>query len=181
MTRRALYYQFDNKEAPGPGTATIELDRCFKGWLEGSVTVAADEYFPGGGWGGGGGIFAPEIDEYLLLFLRKNKGEVYELADWRGALPVSTQTSSKPRSQDPLINLENDFKAGLNDHEPEIVLKSICWLGRLRHLQSTTELHALLDTADPLERAYLWEALLLVGDVSVLLTSKMVLVRKHFP
>jgi hypothetical protein len=61
------------------------------------------------------------------------------------------------------------------------VLKSICWLGRLRHLQSTTELHALLDTADPLERAYLWEALLLVGDVSVLLTSKMVLVRKHFP
>ncbi len=149
------------------GIASVRIDRCFKGKLEGTIRMAADEYRPSAGWGGGGHIFTPQTGEYLLLFLNR-KSDLYELVDQnRGALPVSTLTSTTADSRDPLTNLENDFKAGLSDPDPEMVLKSICWLGQLRHLRSTKELHSRLDKADPVERAYLWVALLSVGDLSI--------------
>jgi hypothetical protein len=150
------------------GIATFRIDRCFKGTTEGMIHVAADEYTPAGGWGGGGHIFIPKTGEYLLLFLNR-KGELYEIVDQNyGVLPVSAQTATAAESNDPITNLENDFKAGLSDPDPEKVLNSICWLGHLGHLQSTTELRSLLEKADPVKRAYLWEALLMVGDLSVL-------------
>ena len=148
------------------GIATVRIDRCFKGSLEGSIPLAADEYRPSVGVGAGH-VFTPQVGEYLLLFLKK-KDELYELADQdRGALPVSTQVSANAESSDPTTNLEDDFKAGLSDPDPEMVLKSICWLGGLGHLRSTAELRSLLDKADPIEKTYLWEALLRVGDLSV--------------
>jgi hypothetical protein len=149
------------------GITTVRIDVCFKGMLRGLISVASDEYLPAGGWGGGGHLFTPQIGEYLLLFL-KQEGEFYTLADQnRGALPVSRRSSLASNSSDPLSKLEDDFKSGLNDSDHEIVLKSICWLGQLGRLKSTEELHALFDKADPVEREYLWEALLLVGDLSV--------------
>jgi hypothetical protein len=75
--------------------------------------------------------------------------------------------SGTAHDSDPLLSLEDDFKAGLNDPDPEMVLKSICWLGSLRHLRSTVELKSLIKTSDPIERVYLWETLLKVGDLSV--------------
>jgi hypothetical protein len=148
------------------GTATVAIDRCFKGNAEGLVRVLADEYLPG--WGGGGHIFTPETGEYLLLFLtRRNKA--FELAnDNSGALPVSRLTSPAPLVDNVLVNLENDLKAGLSDNDPEMVLKQVLWLGCMGHLHSTEELHTLLVGADLLERAYLWEALLKLADISVL-------------
>jgi hypothetical protein len=149
------------------GTATMRIDACFKGTLAGSVRVATDEYRPAGGWSGGGHIFTPQVGEYLLLFLTR-VGDRYELADQaRGALPVSRRTSHAAQRSEPLSKLEDDFKAGLGDSDPEVVLESICWLGQLGRLKSTKELHALLDTADPIERDYLWVTLLMVGDLSV--------------
>jgi hypothetical protein len=159
-----------NINAPLPrltGVTTVRIDGCFKGALRGLVRVASDEYLPAGGWSGGGHIFIPEIGEYLLLFL-KQEGELYTLVDQnRGALPVSRRLSPASNSGDPLSELEDDFKSGLNDSDHEVVLKSICWLGQLGRLKSTEELHALFDKGDPVEREYLWEALLLVGDLSV--------------
>lgn len=149
------------------GLAMVRIDRCFKGKLDGFIPVAVDEYRPGGGWGGGGGLFAPAKGEYLLLFFSKKDDRYEVVPDYRGGLPVSRLKSAIADGSDPLINLENDFKAGLSDPDPEVVLKSIGWLGRLKHLRSTTELHALLKKADPLQRVYLWETLLTVGDSSV--------------
>ncbi len=113
------------------GITTVRIDRCFKGALNGPILVASDEYRPAGGWGGGGHIFTPDPGEYLLLFLNKT-AQLYELADQnRGALSISTRTSTAEAISDPILNLENDFKAGLEDSDPEMVLKSICWLGHL--------------------------------------------------
>jgi hypothetical protein len=150
------------------GEATVRIDTCFKGSLEGSVRIATDEYRPaGGGRSGGWHLFAPTAGEYLLLFL-KSRGDRYEITEeGRGALPISRLMSSTAHGTDPLLNLENDLKAGLNDPDPEVVLKSICWLGSLRHLRSTAELISLIKTSDPIERAYIWEALLKLGDLSV--------------
>lgn len=149
------------------GVTAVRIDVCFKGTLRGLIRVASDEYRPGGGWSGGGHIFTPQVGEYLLLFL-KDEGELYTLADQdRGALPVSRKTNHAAQSSDPSSNLEDDFKLGLGDSDHEIVLKSICWLGQLGRLNSTAELHALFDKADPIEREYLWAALLMVGDLSV--------------
>lgn len=150
------------------GITTVRIDRCFKGALNGPILVASDEYRPAGGWSGGGHIFTPDPGEYLLLFLNR-KGELYELADQnRGALSISTRTSTTEAISDPILNLENDFKAGLEDSDPEMVLKSICWLGHLGRLRSTTELHLLLDKGDPIEQMYVFESLLTVGDLSVI-------------
>jgi hypothetical protein len=137
------------------------------GVLRGSIRVASDEYLPAGGWSGGGHVFTPRVGEYLLLFLTR-EGDRYELADQDfGALPVSRRTSSAAKNGDPLSKLEDDLKAGLNDSDPEVVLNNIWWLGQLGRLRSTTELHALIDKADPIEREYLWATLLMVGDLSV--------------
>lgn len=151
------------------GVTEVRIDRCFKGKVETPIRVASDEYRPSGGWAGAAHIFTPEKGEYLLLFLRKKDPQLYELVDSdRGALPVSKQTNTTAESGDTLSDLENDLKAGLNDSDAEMVLKSICWLGHLRHLQSTKDLRSLLHDADPIERTYLWEALLRVGDLSVI-------------
>ena len=150
------------------GVATVKIDRCFKGALNGPILVAADKYRLSGGWGGGAHIFTPELGEFLLLFLNR-KGELYELADQnQGALPVSARTSTTTASSDSILNLEDDFKAGLEDSDPEMVLKSICWLGHLERLRSTTELRLLLDQGDDVERMYVFESLLEVGDLSVI-------------
>jgi hypothetical protein len=159
-----------NINAPLPrmtGITTVRIDACFKGALRGLISVASDEYLPAGGSSGGGHSFYPQVGEYLLLFL-KREGQLYTLADQnRGALPVSTRSSLVSNSSDALSKLEDDFKLGLYDSDHEIVLKSICWLGQLGHLKSTVELHALFHEADPIEREYLWETLLIVGDLSV--------------
>jgi len=61
-------------------TATVRLDLCFKGTLNGQIVVASDEYRPPGGWRGGWHIFTPEPGEYLLLFLKDNiRGKRYEV------------------------------------------------------------------------------------------------------
>jgi hypothetical protein len=146
------------------GIATVAVHRCFEGNVEGLVRVLADEYRPAGGWSGGGHIFTPRTGEYLLLFLTR-KNDAFELADDNGgALPVSRLTSPAPLVDNALVNLENDLKAGLSDSDPEMVLKQVLWLGCMRHLHSTEELHTLLVGADLLERTYLWEALLKLAD-----------------
>ena len=161
------------KSVDGPlprmtGIATIRVDRCFKGRFENQILVAADEYYPAGGLSGGGHLFAAKVGEYLLVFLKEH-GAIHELADEnRGALPVSRRTSSLEQTGNPRADLENDFEAGLSDADQEMVLKSICWLGRLQHLRSTRALHALLPHTDALTRTYVWESLLLVGDLSVI-------------
>ncbi len=150
------------------GTARVHIDRCFRGTVEADILLAADEYTPSGGWVGGGHLFLPVQGEYLLLFLKRKDLE-YEIIDESyGALPVSRLLATPFNSSDPLSGLEDDFKAGLDDPDHEIQLQSILWLGNLRRLRSTRELTDRLATADPVERAYVWEALLTVNDLSVL-------------
>lgn len=116
------------------GVAIIRIDRCFKGKLVGEVKIATDEYFPAAGWGGGGHLFIPKVGEYLMFFLVK-KENIFDLLDQDGgALPVSRLMSANQPTGNVLANLENDFRAGLDDPDPEMVLKSILWLGCMQHL-----------------------------------------------
>jgi hypothetical protein len=158
-------------EGPLPrmtGLATVHIDRCFKGTVETNIRIAADAYKPSGGWSVGGHLFLPVEGEYLLFFL-KRKGLEYEIVDeGYGALPVSRLLATPFSSSDPLSGLEDDFEAGLDDPDHEMVLQSIYWLGSLRRLRSTREITDRLAAADPVERAYIWEALLAVNDLSVL-------------
>jgi hypothetical protein len=107
---------------------------------------------PGGGWGGGGYLFMPKIGEYLMFFLIK-KDNILDLADeGGGALPVSKLTSTNEPTSNVLANLENDFTAGLDDPDPELVLKSVFWLGCMQHLRSTAKLQQWFEHADQLGR-----------------------------
>lgn len=161
--RKTAYGMLPRKTA----VAIIRIDRCFKGKLEGEVAVASDEYMPAGGWSGGGHLFIPKVGEYLLLFLVK-KDNVLDLLDQDGlALPVSRLTSTNEPKRNILASMEKDFTAGLNDPDPELVLKSILWLGCMQHLHSTAKLHALFEHSDQLGRLYIWESLLKLGDLSV--------------
>ena len=149
------------------GIVKLRIDVCFKGSLQGVIDVAADEYSSAGGRSGGGHSFTPKTGDYRLLFLR-GSGDHYELADDLGALPVSSLVSSAPNSRgDALLNLENDFDAGLHDPNPETVLDNISWLGDLERLHSTSELKALLKNADPVARLHIWQTLLRTDDLSV--------------
>lgn len=145
-------------------TATVRMDRCFKGEAPANVGVLFDGFIPLPG----GPLFILTKGDYDLFFL-KPKGDKYIVVDEvDGALPISRQMGPKPEDSDPLLQLELDLKAGLHDRNPERVLDSIRMLGNMKHLRSNAELRGLLESADLPEKTYVWEALLKLKDYSVL-------------
>jgi HEAT repeats len=152
-------------------TALVRTDQCFKGQPPngGIVPVLFDNILPAGAWSGGTPPVVPQNGDYRLYFL-KPEGEEYALVDgWFGQLPISRNlASSPPQDANTMHGLEADLKAGLSDHDPDLVLGSIRMLGEMRHLQSTAELDALVDSPDILVRTTVWEATLRLHEYSVL-------------
>jgi len=145
-------------------TALVEPDRCFKGAHLGRIPVLFDGFIAAGG----GPSFVLRKGDYRLLFLRPERGEFAVVDQWFGALPVSRKLASPSSTSDPLLLLEEDFKAGLSDAEHERVLDSIRMLGNLRRVHSLDALHAMLNSSDLLVQTYTWQACFRLKDYSVL-------------
>jgi hypothetical protein len=145
-------------------TANVHPDRCFKGKPNGTlIPVRFDGFISGVD-----PSFVLRKGDYRLLFLGLKNGEYVVVDVWFGALPVSRELGSAPKSSDEMYLLELDLKAGLRDSNPERVLDSIRMLGNMKHLHSTSELTQLLDGSDLLAKTYVWQALLRLKDYSVL-------------
>jgi hypothetical protein len=148
------------------GTATVHVDRCFKGDPGGNeIHVLVDGFVPPGG----GHMFALNQGDYRLFFLRSVDGKYAVVDEWFGALSASREVAPALRGgSDPKSALELDLDAGLRDSNPDRALDSIRMLGNMKSLHSTAELKALLDAPDLLTKTYVWQALLRIGDYSAL-------------
>jgi len=147
--------------------AMVHVDRCFKGERPAGelVPVLFDNILPPGG----GPYVVLRKGDYRLFSLKPEENRYVLVDDWFGQLSISRQLGAMPSGDtDPMHGLEMDLKAGLNDRDHERVLDSIRMLGNMRHLQSKEELVSLLDSHDPLVRAYVFEAMLRLHDYSVL-------------
>jgi len=149
-------------------TASVGLDRCFKGSAMGTIDVLFDGFLPSGGSSGGWSPLILTTGDYDLFFLKPQGGKYVPVDQRNGALRISREMGPTAKGSDPLLQLELDLKAGLHDAEPELVLASIRILGSMKHLHSIAELRALLDSPDLLEKTYVWEALLKLKNYSVL-------------
>ena len=144
--------------------ANVRPDRCFKGTPNGAlIPVLVDNFVSGVDRS-----FVLVEGDYRLLFLKAQDSKYAIVDEWFGALAVSTELGSLPKSGDAMFALELDLKAGLRDPNRERVLDSIRMLGNMKHLHSTYELTQLLDHSDPLVRTHVWQALLRLKDYSVL-------------
>jgi len=151
--------------ARNTATARLHPDRCFKGSYAGqTIPVRFDGILPAAG----GPHFVLHKGDYLLFFLKPQDRQYIIVDQWFGALPASREVGAQPSGADCMYLLELDLKAGLNDSNPERVRDSIRMLGNMKHLRSTAELKALLDTPDLLEKTYVWQALLRLKDYSVM-------------
>jgi len=149
------------------GVARVQMDRCFKGEMptSGFVPVLFDDIVPATG----GPYVELRKSEYRLFFLRAENDKYVVVDIWFGKLPISRLIAAPSVGEkDPMRLLEVDLKAGLHDADHERVLDSIRMLGNVRHLQSTAELLALLNSPDPLVRTYAYEALVRLHDYSIL-------------
>lgn len=147
------------------GTATVRVDRCFKGDPGGTVIrVAVDNFLPPAG----GPVFVLDLGDYRLFFLKPLDGRYTVVDPWSGVLATSRKVAHVPDGSDTMLSLELDLKAGLHDRDPERVLDSIRMLGNMRTLRSNAELKTLLTTHDLLVKTYVWQALLRLKDYSVL-------------
>ncbi len=148
-------------------TALVHVDRCFKGERPagGLVLVLFDNILPPFA----GPYVVVRKGDYRLFFLKPEETKYALVDDWFGQLSISRQLGTPALGDpDPMHQLEVDLKTGLTDPDRDRVLDSIRMLGNMRHLQSKTELIALLDSPDPLLRTYVLEAMLRLHDYSVL-------------
>jgi hypothetical protein len=148
-------------------TALVHVDQCFKGEMaQGDVLpVLFDSVLPPAG----GPYMVLRKGDYRLFFLKPRDDKYVVVDTWFGQLPISRLLGPAAIGDlDSMHLLELDLKAGLRDGDSERVLDSIRMLGNMRHLQSTGELMALLDSPDPLVRTYVYEAMLRLHDYSIL-------------
>lgn len=178
MSQAQLACRGEVLEAPSPkvvdgptpretGIAVVRIDKCYKGSTPIQINVLVDEFLPGGGMSGEPRFVILKPGEYDLFFL-KTAGSRFVPLHQRGSVLTLSRRSSSTKSSDPLVGLEDDLVAGLQDPDQELVLQSIVLLGGLGHLHSAVRLEARVGGANELERDYIWEALLRVQDYSIL-------------
>lgn len=148
------------------GIANVRVDRCLKGQAErNEIAVLFNQVLPPGG----GPALVLKTGDYFLFFLtRQSNGNYLPFDDFFSTLQISRLLGNTPPDADPMRLLELDLKAGLKDADQDRVLDSIRMLGNLRHLRSTRELKKLTQDSDLLVRTYAWQALMRLGDDSVL-------------
>jgi hypothetical protein len=148
------------------GIANVQVDRCFKGQAESpDILVLFNSILSPVG---GPAVFLRTGDYYLFFLTKQGNGKYLPFDDFFSTLRISRLLGDAPRDADPMQLLELDLKAGLKDGDQERVRDSIRMLGNMRHLRSTRELKARAQDPDLLTRTYVWQALMRLGDCSVL-------------
>lgn len=148
--------------------ATVHLVRCFKGQPPAAnIEVLYDGVLPSAGFAGGALPLILERGDYALFFLKPH-GEEFAPVDVNyGVATISRHTASAdPSIEEPLLLIERELIAGLNDSSRDLVLANIRLLGLMEELHSPGELKRLANSNDLLTCAYAWEALMRVGDYS---------------
>jgi hypothetical protein len=148
---------------------TIQVDRWYRG--DGSKQVSLRfaysdvtsnghdciDFQPGAFWLFFAKDFATEVPTPLEM-----------IDDCEGALTISPLRGPKLQGSAWPQQMEADFLAGLNGHDPIARLASIQRLGGLKLPSSRDALHRIIDTGDELESKWAVYAALRTGDVSVL-------------
>jgi HEAT repeat protein len=165
-------YAPDIKFASDPqrftGVATVHLDHCYKGAPPHSdISVLFDDTLQAAG-SSRGVVLRP--GDYRLFFLVSERSNYKPVDDFFAVLPISRLSATERREEaaDPMFLLELDLEAGLADPDQDRMLDSIRMLGNMKNLRSTAELKSLTQSSDVLVRTYAYEALLRLGDYSVL-------------
>lgn len=153
---------------PGARTesvARIQIDR----WYRGKGSTDGLLRFAYGGYAANGHDcidFRP--DTYWVLFAAEKSGPLQLVDDCEGALSISPLLSPDLGHTDWLAQMEADFLAGLDDHDPALRLASIQRLGGLKLASSRDALHRVIQKGDYPESKWAVYATLRTGDVSVL-------------
>src|SRR5260370_9972750 len=97
------------------GTATVRVDRCFKGDPGSSeIRVSVDSFLPPGG----GPAFILNPGDYRVFFLKSLDGKYAVVDEWFAALRASRDIAHAPAGGDPKLLLDLSVKTSLHDSEP---------------------------------------------------------------
>jgi hypothetical protein len=153
---------------PGAGNqylATIHVDR----WYRGKGPTEEMLRFAYGSFMSNGHDcidFRPET--YWVVFAHEENGQLGLIDDCVGALTVSPLLGRDLETSDWLAQMEADFLAGLNDHDPASRLASIQRLGGLQLPSSRDALHGVIENGNDAESKWAVYAALRTRDISVL-------------
>ena len=159
-----------SKNEPGDrkGVAIIAADRWYKstGRLSNSSRVRVQ--FAYTSWLQGHDCEDLVLESYWVVFGRQgDNGEIELVHDCYGALPVASLLSPQ-FSGDLLSRLELDFRAGLEDSNPNSRLASIQRLAGLGLPASRDALHDVIKNGSEIESRWALFAALQTGDISVM-------------
>jgi hypothetical protein len=175
-TRKQTTLWVDNKPVNTNFVAKFQIDRVYKGKLQGEAAVHFQF--------GGSPIFGHDCidfrpDQSWLVFAA-GKSDLFELVDdCIGALRVSSRLAPTVGQSGWLAQMEADFVAGLDDSDFQSRIFSIQRLGGLRLASSRPALHEVIEKKKGLEADWAVYAALRTGDITVLPLAKDLLGSGH--
>jgi hypothetical protein len=110
--------------------------------------------------------FRPQ--SYWIVFAHEENGQLEMIDDCLGALTISPLLGRDLGTSDWQTQMEADFIAGLNDHDPAARLASVQRLGGLQLPSSRDALHGVIENGNDAESKWAVYAALRTGDISIL-------------
>jgi hypothetical protein len=158
-----------NPAARSAWLATIQVDRWYRG--NGPTEVSLRFAYPDFASNGHDCIDFRAGGFWLVFakdFAKELRAPLEMIDDCEGALTISSLRASNLQDPGWPQQMEADFLAGLDDHDPIARLASIQRLGGLKLPSSQSALHRIIESGDELESKWAVYAALRTGDVSVL-------------
>ncbi len=146
--------------------AKIQVDRWYRG--KGSTEALLRFAYSGEIFANGHDCIDFRPDTYWIVFAVEKDGQLEMIDDCEGALTISALLGPDLANADWLTQMEADFVAGLNDHDPAARLASIQRLGGLKLPSSRDALRRVIETGDNAESKWAVYAALRTGDASAL-------------
>jgi len=155
--------------------AKIQVDRWYRG--KGSTEALLRFAYSGEIFANGHDCIDFRSDTYWIVFAVEKDGQLEMIDDCEGALTISALLGPDLANADWLTQMEADFVAGLNDHDPAARLASIQRLGGLKLPSSRDALRRVIETGDNAESKWAVYAALRTGDASALPRVKQLLAK----
>jgi hypothetical protein len=164
-------------ENPGPGVATLHVDRWYKGKPQVGPVRLQYEFWPDQVYNC---IDLHRTDTWLI-FARKTASGVFQFShDCSGGLPMSCLLA--PVSGGTWMErLQRDLIAGLNDNNPSIRLANIARLGGLKMSTSAQALRQFIREGTASESQWALYAAIRSGDLSELARAERLVINIEEP
>ena len=157
-------------------TAKIQVDRWYRG--KGSAEALLRFVYSGEIFANGHDCIDFRPATYWTVFAVEKNGQMEMIDDCEGALTISPNLGPDLGNADWLVQMEADFRAGLNDQDSSARLASIQRLGGLKLPSSRDALHRVIEKGgDDAESKWAVYAALRTGDVTVLSLVKHLLAK----